>query len=73
MTIIDKGCWERGCPCYDHREDEGVKVISKEWINLTDEEAAEIWGDTHDIDGKLLVNPKEIVKRIEAQLREKNT
>jgi len=35
MTIIDKGCWERGCPCYDYREDEGVEVIKKEWVGLS--------------------------------------
>lgn len=27
MTIIDKGCWERGCACYDSRiADETVEV-----------------------------------------------
>ena len=25
MTIIDKACWERGCPCHDIG-DEGVEV-----------------------------------------------
>jgi predicted Fe-S protein YdhL (DUF1289 family) len=63
-TLWDKDVGEGCFPVY---------AASCEWINLTDEEAAEIWGDTHDIDGRLLVNPKEIVKRIETQLREKNT
>jgi hypothetical protein len=28
MTTIDKGCWERGCACYDEREgEEGVQVF----------------------------------------------
>jgi len=27
MTIIDRGCWERGCACYDSRvADETVEV-----------------------------------------------
>jgi hypothetical protein len=44
-----------------------------EWVGLTDEEGAEIWGDAHDIDWKRLVTPKEIIKRTEAKLKEKNT
>jgi len=24
--IVEKACWERGCACYDHRFDEGVRV-----------------------------------------------
>jgi len=28
MTIIDRGCWERGCACYDSRiADETVEVV----------------------------------------------
>jgi hypothetical protein len=40
MTIIDRGCWERGCACYDSRvADETVDVVEKrEWVNLTSEE-----------------------------------
>ena len=45
----------------------------REWVGLTEEEGAEIWGDAHDIDGRRLGTPKEIVKRIEAKLKEKNT
>ena len=45
----------------------------REWVGLTDEEGAEIWGDAHDLDWKRTVTPKEIVKRIEAKLKEKNT
>jgi hypothetical protein len=30
MTIIDKGCWERGCACYDSRvADETIEVIPR--------------------------------------------
>ena len=45
----------------------------REWVGMTDEEGAEIWGDAHDLDWKRTVTPKEIVKRIEAKLKEKNT
>jgi hypothetical protein len=44
----------------------------RRWVGLTDEEGAEIWGDAHDIDRNRLVTPKEIVRRIEAKLKEKN-
>ena len=45
----------------------------REWVGLTDDEGAQIWGDAHDIEWRRLVTPKEIVQRIEAKLREKNT
>ena len=48
-------------------------LAQPEWVGLTDEEGAEIWGDAHDLDWKRTVTPKEIVKRIEAKLKEKNT
>jgi hypothetical protein len=44
----------------------------REWVELTDDEGAAIWGDAHDIDWKRLVTPKEIVKRISDRLKEKN-
>ena len=38
-VIIEKACWERGCACYDHRVDEGVKVtLAREWVGLTPED-----------------------------------
>jgi hypothetical protein len=52
----------------------GVPLYPKrEWVGMTDEEGAEIWGNAHDIDGNRLITPKEIVKQIEAKLKEKNT
>lgn len=73
--IIEKACWERGCACYDHRVDEGVKVtLAREWVGLTDEEIREfeIWLD--DEEEKRGWNPPvDIVKYIEAKLKEKNT
>lgn len=38
--ILEKGCAERGCACYDVRVDEGVEV--KTVRELTDEEIMEI-------------------------------
>jgi hypothetical protein len=68
MTIIDRGCWERGCACYDSRvADETVDVVEKrEWVNLTSEEIGEIyrvgWAAN-----------MELARAIEAKLKEKNT
>jgi len=73
--IIEKACWERGCACYDYRLDEGVKVtLAREWQGLTDEEVREfeIWLD--DEEEKHGWNPPaDIVKYLEAKLKEKNT
>jgi hypothetical protein len=68
MTLIDKGCWERGCACYDSRvANETFEVVQKrEWINLTNEEIGEIyrvgWAAN-----------MELARAIEAKLKEKNT
>ena len=74
--IVEKACWERGCAGYDHRVDEGVKVtlVQREWVGLTDEEIREfeIWLD--DEEEKHGWNPPaDIVKYLEAKLKEKNT
>jgi len=67
MTLIDKGCWERGCACYDSRVvNETVEIVQKrEWINLTNEEIGEIyrvgWAAN-----------MELARAIEAKLKEKN-
>lgn len=44
MTLMNKACWERGCPCYDARDgDEYVEVVEKkEWVGLTEAEIDEI-------------------------------
>lgn len=70
--IIEKACWERGCACYDHRVDEGVKVtLAREWQGLTDEEyeAIRAAGEF----GKGSLRFKNIFNAIEAKLKEKNT
>ena len=42
MTIIDKGCYERGCACYDDRVDkDGVAVVARQWQGLTEREVEE--------------------------------
>ena len=65
MTIIDRGCWERGCACYDSRvADETVDVVEKrEWVGLTEDEAFACRGRDY----------FETYKAIEAKLKEKNT
>jgi hypothetical protein len=52
MTVIDIGCWERGCACYDSRiKDETVEVVRREWVGLTDDDLEKL---------KLLTFEKEI-------------
>ena len=72
-VIIEKACWERGCACYDHRVDEGVKVtLAREWQGLTDEEIKTLWNSI------IRCAPTEVrldnfARAIEAKLKEKNT
>lgn len=65
--IVDKACAERGCPCYDPRVDgEGVEMMRKEWVGLTDEEVIKCtptWGGT----------VEDVARAVEAKLKEKNT
>lgn len=67
MTIIDRGCWERGCACYDSRiADETVDVVEKrEWEDLTNAEIGEIYRVGW-------ANNMELARAIEAKLKEKN-
>ena len=71
MTIIDKACYERGCACYDDRVDkDGVEVVARQWVGLTDEEIKEIigpWGDT-----PIRGYTRKLFDQIEAKLKEKN-
>ncbi len=65
--IVDKACAERGCPCYDSRDgEEGVEMMRKEWVGLTDEEVIKCtptWGGT----------VEDVARAVEAKLKEKNT
>ncbi len=65
--IVDKACAERGCPCYDNRDgEEGVEMMRKEWVGLTDEEVIKCtptWGGT----------VEDVARAVEAKLKEKNT
>ena len=66
MTLIDKACYERGCACYDSRVDnDGVEVVRREWVGLTDEEIDDIYQGV----GK---NDLMLVREVEAELRKKN-
>jgi len=56
--ILEKGCAERGCACYDVRVDEGVEI--KTMRELTDEEIVQIYKETETDNGGL----KEFVKAI---------
>jgi hypothetical protein len=66
--IVEKACWERGCACYDHRVDEGVKVtLAREWQGLTDEEIDAAVKSCNTVD------TYKYFRAIEAKLKEKNT
>jgi H2-forming N5,N10-methylenetetrahydromethanopterin dehydrogenase-like enzyme len=67
MTRIDKACYERGCACYDPRVDhDGVEVVQREWVGLTDDEIDDLYQGA----GK---NDLKRAREIEAKLKEKNT
>ena len=65
--IIDKGCFERGCACYDSRiADETVEVVEKrDWVPLSAAEVGELYraGWSNNMD---------FAAALEAKLREKN-
>ena len=64
--IIDKGCFDRGCACFDNRVDtDGVQVVSREWVPLTAAEVGELYraGWSNNMD---------FAAALEAKLREKN-
>lgn len=63
--IADKACYERGCACYDSRDGDGVEVMRKEWVGLTDEE---IRAEEFDH-----VRRRDFARAIESKLKEKNT
>jgi hypothetical protein len=72
--IVEKACWERGCACYDHRVDEGVKVtLAREWQGLTENEIKHLWYEACqtnlELTSQLIVH---LAKNIEAKLKEKN-
>lgn len=74
--IVEKACWERGCACYDHRVDEGVKVtlVQREWVGLTENEIKHLWYEACqtnlELTSQLIVH---LARNIEAKLKEKNT
>jgi len=63
MTILDKACWERGCPCHEDGE-EGVEVVKREWVGLTKAEFEEAVEGLEDLEDCWMM--------IEAKLKEKN-
>ena len=50
------------------------KGIRKDnWVSLTRSEAAALWADAHDIDGKRIWTPSQLFEEIDRRLRERNT
>jgi hypothetical protein len=72
MTIIDRGCWERGCACYDSRiADETVEVVEKRpWVGLTAEDLKLLSAEWRIVYGAWM---DDFARDIEAKLKEKNT
>jgi hypothetical protein len=70
--LVSKQCFERGCSCYDDRVDKDpVEVVKREWVGLTDDEAKRLWSENtgnQDPIGEDL----EIIRNVEAYLKEKN-
>jgi hypothetical protein len=63
--LVERGCWERGCACYDSQVDECVKVtLRHEWKDLTTAETKALWNATK--------KPSEFAKLLTAKLKEKN-
>lgn len=67
--LVDLGCFERGCVCYDHQDQvPPVEMVrKKEWVGLTDGDFAEACQIAER--GNYLV----AFKRIQEKLKEKNT
>ena len=51
---------------------EHIKKICNNWIGLSRSEAANLWADAHDIDGKMIWTPAQLFQEIERRLRERN-
>ncbi len=72
MTLIDKACYERGCACYDSRIDrDGVEVVQREWVGLTDEEIKHVEETTTCLKDESWL--RNLTHNLEAKLKEKNT
>jgi hypothetical protein len=72
MTLIDKACYERGCACYDPRVDrDGVEVVQREWVGLTDEEIKHVEETTTCLKDESWL--RNLTRNLEVKLKEKNT
>jgi len=59
--ILEKGCAERGCACYDVRVDEGVEI--KTMRELTDEEIRQVIFNLPNKDLDLIEFARAILKK----------
>lgn len=72
--IVDKACWERGCACHDDRVDgEGVAVVEKEWVDLTDEEMVHLKMLGRDLEFVSMTALRRFARDIAQTLKERNT
>jgi hypothetical protein len=72
--ILSKDCVERGCMAYDDRVDGPGEMVRHEWVRLTDEEIKDVWNRYCDEHGDAFgLDAIDIIRTIEAKLKEKNT
>ena len=69
--LVDAGCFERGCACYDPRDQVPPVPMAKEkvWVGLTDEEMLACNLD----DNGWMIDRETAKRNVEAKLKEKNT
>ena len=68
--LVDAGCFERGCACYDHQDQTPpVEVVrKKEWVGLTYEEMYKVWLSVDEENDRMAFG-----EAVQAKLKEKNT
>ena len=72
-VLVDAGCFERGCACYDSRDQlPPVEMVRKKtWVGLTDEEIKHIEETTTCLANESWL--RNLTRNLEAKLKEKNT
>ena len=66
------GCGKINCRCFESNTGPAKVSVRSNWIGLTRSEAANLWADAHDIDGKMIWTPAQLFQEIDRRLRERN-
>ena len=67
------GCGVTPCRCFESNTGPAKVTVRSNWVGLSRSEAANLWADAHDIDGKMIWTPAQLFQEIERRLRERNT